>query len=116
MLTRIRALCNRNKLRSLRGPALGHSGIQDNEDADVLARKGWTSPFLGPKLPVPVSPYVARLKIEEWPIEKHSEYWADRLCMSYSLKGFRKNSVEGPAGGGQEIVLTGHCTLRRHLR
>jgi ribonuclease HI len=37
----------------------GHNGIQGNGDADALAKKGFTNPFLGSKLAIPMSPCVA---------------------------------------------------------
>jgi hypothetical protein len=51
-----------------------HSGIQDNVDADALARKGSSNTFLSPKPTIPVSPCVGRLKIKECLVRKHTEY------------------------------------------
>jgi hypothetical protein len=48
-----------------------HSRIQDNEDADILARDGWKSPFLSPETEITVSPRDGRLKIREWLRERH---------------------------------------------
>jgi hypothetical protein len=53
----------------------GHSGIQGNEDADALVRKGGNNSFLGPEPVIPVSPCVGGRKIKEWLVRKHSEYW-----------------------------------------
>jgi ribonuclease HI len=41
----------------------GQSGIQGNEDADALTRKGSGNPLLGLEPAIPVSPCVGRLKM-----------------------------------------------------
>jgi ribonuclease HI len=37
----------------------GHSGTQDNEDADASARKGSSNPFLGPEATTPIKVLVS---------------------------------------------------------
>jgi hypothetical protein len=58
-----------------------HSGIQDNVDADALARKGSSNPFLGPQPVIPVSPCVGMLKIREWLVRNQTEYWVTTTGM-----------------------------------
>jgi hypothetical protein len=52
----------------------GHSGIEDNEDADAVAREGSSSSFLGPESAIPILSCVGRLKIKESLIKQHSKY------------------------------------------
>jgi hypothetical protein len=40
--------------------------IQDNKEADALDREGSSSPVLGPKPAILISPCVDRLKVMEW--------------------------------------------------
>jgi hypothetical protein len=50
---------------------LGHSGIQANEDADTLDRKGSSNPFRGPEPAIPISLCVGRIKIKAWLNKMH---------------------------------------------
>jgi hypothetical protein len=56
----------------------GHGGIQDNEDADALAREGSSCPFHSSEPTISVSPCVGRLK------ERHSKNWAVEQGMRQS--------------------------------
>jgi hypothetical protein len=50
----------------------GHCGIQCNKYVDAFARDGLSSPLVGPKPAISVSPYVGRLKVKDRLKEKHS--------------------------------------------
>jgi ribonuclease HI len=52
---------------------LGHSVILENEYADDIARKGFSSPILNPKPANSVSPCAGWLRVKEWLKERDSE-------------------------------------------
>jgi hypothetical protein len=54
----------------------GHTGVQDNEDADGLVTKGMSDLFLSPEPAIPILPCVGMLKV-------HPEYWAATLGMRH---------------------------------
>jgi hypothetical protein len=95
----------------------GHSGIQGNGNADILAKKG-SSSFLGPET---ILPYVRRLKFKECLKKINFEYRGATLGMREP-----KLSIEGSSiklsrdllafGRKQCRLVTGHCALRWHLR
>jgi hypothetical protein len=93
-------------------------------DADDLASKGSSNPFLGLKPVAPISPCVGRVKIKKWLTKVHSEYWAAMPGMRLS-----KLFIEGPweklsrnvlaLDRKQRTLVTGllpgHCKLIRQL-
>ena len=102
----------------------GHSGIPGNEMADELARNGSNTPFVGPEPAVGVSAELIRSTIYGIFRKLQCKNWRDikgqrqakelnRGCPSARHKElFRLNKT-----GIRRVVglLTGHCTLKRHL-
>jgi hypothetical protein len=101
----------------------GCCGIQCNEDADALAREGWSSPFFSPKPAISVLPCVGRLEVKEWLKERHSEYWTAAPGMWQSIFIVRpsdKLSMKLMALDRKQCrlvtrLLTGRCTFRWHI-
>ncbi len=66
----------------------GHSGIQQNETADRLAKEGARTRPIGPKAFLPLSLNKFKSKIRNW-IEKrrqtewkvYEKYWTSQLCL-----------------------------------
>lgn len=62
----------------------GHSGVDGNEIADVLARAGSSSPMLGPEPAMGVSTRLVRTSIRKCFKRKHSRYWSDLISCRMS--------------------------------
>jgi hypothetical protein len=58
---------------------------------DALARDGSSSPFLGTRPAISVSPCVGRLKVKEWLKVRHSEHMAAK-----QVQGSQSSSLEDP--------------------
>ena len=102
----------------------GHSGISGNETVDLLAKKGACESFLGPEPACGLPMCTAKMAFGSRLFDKHVNYWT-------SLQGMRqaKALLEGPSKvKAKQIIclnrkdcrfaigiLTGHCSLGRHL-
>jgi hypothetical protein len=62
-----------NKVQFLWVP--GHNGIEENEIADQLARKGSLHLFIGPEPTCGISGRVSGCDIRDWMCREHQEYW-----------------------------------------
>jgi hypothetical protein len=66
----------------------GHSGAENNEDANAVAMEGSNSSFLGPEWGVAISLCVDKFMIKDWLIKQHSwqskkfftEGFLEKLC------------------------------------
>lgn len=101
----------------------GHSGIEGNEKADELARKGSETPLVGPE-PVFGIPYgQARAVVKGWMEERKTRAWYGSNVSRLARKLIRpsKKLTEGLLSLNKENlrwvvgILTGHCQLRKHL-
>jgi hypothetical protein len=103
----------------------GHSGIQGNEEADLLARRASGLPLQGPEPALGIPRCSAREAIRAWTMKLHFCTWKD-------LTGHRhgKLFISGPCRkraddllklGRHQLkmvvaTLTGHGPVRKHLR
>ncbi|KAJ8964293.1 hypothetical protein NQ317_016582, partial [Molorchus minor] len=92
---------NRVKLRWIPG----HSGLEGNERADLLARLGSELGPVGPEPLVAISKATCAQSISKWVIQRHVEYWEKQELRQSRMKQTR--TIIG--------VLTRHCPLQRHL-
>ena len=102
----------------------GHSNILGNDEADLLAREGSSTPFIGPWPCIPLSRRFFNNTIKEWLLKQHSLHWnriggceQSRLyllkpltCITREILKLSKKHARLVVG-----VLTGHCTLNKHL-
>jgi ribonuclease HI len=65
----------------------GHKGIESNEIADQLARRGSLHPFIGPEPACGISKTVAEQAIRDWVHRKHHKYWQSISGQKHA-KGF----------------------------
>jgi ribonuclease HI len=102
----------------------GHIGVDGNERADELARKGAENRFTGPEpfFGLPASAIKAGFRREEE--KSRSGYWkglpglrqAKILLGDYDLRRYHDCMAIGRNGLRVLIgILSGHCRLRRHL-
>ena len=120
-LDTLNALGRSNKVNLIWVP--GHEGIEGNEKADELAKKGATNPFVGPEpfCGVPKSHFT--LKIRHWEDQMKDSHWK-------SLPGLNQAKrfiTCSPKRANQMLSLnkvdlrlltglfTGHCSLKYHL-
>ena len=122
-LLKLKQLSERNRVQLCWIPS--HIGIEGNEMADSLARKGASVPFIGPEPFCAVGDHVLREELRDLEICHRNETWhnahgmrqAKKLLGEYNRKRFEacmkmsKNNLRILTG-----FLTGHCRLREHLR
>jgi hypothetical protein len=102
----------------------GHKGIEGNEIADQLARRGSLNLLTGPEPACSISERVAWRAIRDWVYREHHKYWKSifgqkhakcfldgpstkRTIEYLKLSRFQARQVTG--------LLTGHCHLKGHL-
>jgi ribonuclease HI len=104
----------------------GHAGVRGNEIADGLARDGSALRLLGPEPALGVSRCNIRKRLKCWLISPHRASW----CELDNTQKQARELISGPCPGtrikllsfnrNQSRVVTGllsgHNTLRRHLR
>ena len=104
---------------------LGHEGIKGNEKADILAKSGAESSFVGPEPVVGISRETCKLEIRNWLKTKHIEKWKGTYALNHSKLFIKTPSKERKAKellnyGRPTLkkiteIITGHCPLRKHL-
>ena len=102
----------------------GHSGIEGNEIADQLAREASQTRTFGPEPMLPVSQQACKTALRDWCQNKTLASWlAHPACRQ------AKELIGRPKARNSRVllklprkqlrlvvgVLTGHCTLNRHL-
>ncbi|KAJ4432655.1 hypothetical protein ANN_21278 [Periplaneta americana] len=78
---------NRLKVRWISG----HQGVQGNENADELAKKGTNIPFVGPEPVVGISLLTAKTSVKTWIKDRHQFRW-----QSYPRQKLARKLVLGP--------------------
>jgi ribonuclease HI len=100
----------------------GHCGIEGNEHADELAKRGISLPITDEVPPVPQCLF--KEKIKEDLLKSSQKHWMDLAGQKQAkslLRGYnnkRSSSLLGLERKEVGIItrlLTGHCCLRRHL-
>lgn len=118
----VQSLAEKNQVWLLWIP--GHSGLDGNELSDQLAKQGSTTQFIGPEPALGVSVQAAKLALRRWTRHKQAGEWrgnpkcrqAKQLIpgpnprSARNLLALTRHQVRLVVG-----VLTGHCTLQRHL-
>lgn len=103
----------------------GHEGIDGNEKADILAKSGAESSFVGPEPAVGISRDTCKLEIRNWLEKEHLEKWKGTFALNHSKLFIKHPSKERKANEllsyGRSTLktiietITGHCSLRKHL-
>ncbi len=118
----LQRLARRNTLQLKWIPA--HSGLGGNEEADRLAREASQLPFIGPEPVLGTSPTLIRSSLRKWAQKQLHAGWTmqtacrqakqlipgPRLSFSWKLLNLDRRRMRLIVG-----LLTGHCTLNRHL-
>ena len=102
----------------------GHSGIEGNEKADELARRGSENELIGPEPCLPLSDSFFRMRVKQWMGTRHKRIWKDlKTCeqtRDYLVEP--NNSVSNaiwklPKPKMRIVVgiITGHCLVNKHL-
>ena len=102
----------------------GHSGVEGNELADELAKKGASSLPFGPEPTLGISYRQARKEVEIWLQMEKAKSWQGmpntRNLKRLSIKPSRELTQKLLSLKRTEVrrivgILTGHCHLRHHL-
>jgi len=75
----------------------GHTGIQDNERADQLARQASSQTFVGPEPVLPIPYSMVKTAIRDWAYSLMDNRWQDRTGCRQA-KEMIKNRTQGTAG------------------
>lgn len=102
----------------------GHCGVEGNEKADFLARKGSDDLFAGPEPFCGVSKCVLKMEITKWENSMIQQNWISSKSAKQSklfitpskqktsrILGLNKRSLNIYIG-----LITGHCPSRYHLK
>ena len=87
----------------------GHSGIDGNERADNLAKRGSTSVFTGPEPYAAIGGCMVRDQIEKWIMEEHRKRWENMKSCRQSKLAIRYSTVKST----REILSMERGTLRK---
>ena len=118
-LSAIKQLTVRNKLRICWVP--GHIGVEGNEIADELARKGASTRFIGPEPVCGLNWSAALGTIGSWVKSECARHWREQPGMKQAKTlikpQIRPDFIYLKKGELRQVVgyLTGHNTLRYHL-
>ena len=102
----------------------GHSGHWGNEVADKLAKRGVKLKLHGPQPIIPISNTAVKADVRKWGAEKHQQAWSNRLdcrqtkMMIPTIKRSTWGQINKLSRKNVKRItqmLTGHCTLQRHL-
>ena len=96
----------------------GHTGIQGNEKADILAKAGSALNCLGPE-PFISFPYAScRAAIKDWSVKKWRTSWIERkdcLRTKENVEWVSPQLTQRLLSLKKTLqVLTGHCNLQKH--
>lgn len=102
----------------------GHRGIPGNEGADCLARAAAAEAYIGPEPFTGISGKLIRTAVNSWVAIEHTKYWNSYVGSKHCKGLIRKPSKNiatqalGLKKSDLRIVmglLTGHCTLKKHM-
>ena len=101
----------------------GHTGIQGNEKADVLAKAGSALNCLGPEPFIPILYASCRAAIKDWSVKRWRTSWLERKDCLRTKENVEWASLQltqrllrlkRPRLNEMLQVLTGHCNLQKH--
>ena len=101
----------------------GHSGISGNERADELARVAAESAIIGPKPVLLLSASIMYSTIATWKSNTFLSHWESLNYANHAKNCIRineKNTKELLSFSKRDVkrvtdILTGHCSLNKHL-
>ena len=120
-LDTLTALAKSNKVNLIWVP--GHEGIEGNEKADELAKKGANCPFVGPEPFNGVPKSHKTTKIKHWEDLQMASHWKNTPGQKHA----KRFIIFSPKRAKQTLsfnkvdlrlitgLLTGHCCLKYHL-
>ncbi|KAJ8959355.1 hypothetical protein NQ318_022041 [Aromia moschata] len=121
-LETLHALANYNKVTLKWVP--GHKGVEGNEEADALARKGSATTVIGPEPMCGIPKSSVSLWLTRWKNKEHQSYWnhipgqtnskwmvkTPSKVLTDEILRLSRNQIRLVTG-----LITGHCHLRKHL-
>lgn len=101
----------------------GHEGVEGNEAADLLAKTGAETPFIGPEPFCGIHKKHSKNIIDQWIYKEHVDYYSNVQGLETSKKFIsvsRKTANKIIYLNKSDIklitgMLTGHSTLKYHL-
>ncbi|KAJ8939192.1 hypothetical protein NQ318_012428 [Aromia moschata] len=102
----------------------GHKGVEDNEEADTLVRKGSATTLIGPEPMCGIPKSSVRLWMTRWKNKEHQSYWnhipgqtnskwmvkTPSKVLTDEILRWSRNQIRFVTG-----LITGHCHLRKYL-